>query len=326
VLDLAEELGSDKVHEICTSFAAAHPGFEVPQSILERRRVPFWRHLKLEQDGDIAVLRVWRPESMNALSEQTIGELQDAFHRLAEDDTVKGVVFTSGNGALAGADILGLAALETPEDCRAICLRAHPVQELIENFEKPVVAALDGPVLGGGAEFAMACHARVAGERLMLGQPEVNLGIIPGYGGTQRLPRLIGVERAFELLRTGRSIGAREACAFGFATGQPTKDVVAAAKALIRRHIAGEVALAPVSAAPVALPDKLPAVDIGHHSLAIDAILVDVFRKGLVKPLAQGLEIEADGFARCKQTVDLDIGLTNFIQNGPRTPAAFLHE
>jgi len=326
LLDLAEDLGTDKVHELCTSFAAAHPGFEVPKSIANKQFVQFWRNLKLEQEGDVAILRIWRPESMNALSDQTIAEVKDAFGKLAADDSVKGVIFTSSNGALAGADIHGLAALKTPDECRAICLRAHPVQELIEKFKKPVVAALNGAVLGGGAEFAMTCHARVVGPELMLGQPEVNLGLIPGYGGTQRLPRLIGAERAFELLRTGRSVGAKEACQWGWATGEPAKNVVAAARQLIEAHLAGKIALAPVSTDPVAVPAELPDVDIGHRSLAVDAILVDVFRRGLKKPLAEGLVIEAEGFARCKETVDISIGLTNFIQNGPRTPAAFLHE
>ena len=326
LLDLAEGLGADKVNELCTAYAAAHPGFEVPKSIANKQFVDFWRNVKLETDGDIAILKVWRPESMNALSDQTVAEINDAFGKIGANDALEGVVFTSSNGALAGADINGIAALETPEDCKGICLRAHPIQAMMEAFPKPVVAALNGPVLGGGAEFSMSCHARVVGPGLMLGQPEVNLGLIPGYGGSQRLPRLIGVERAFDLLRTGRPVGAKEATAWGWATGEVTKDPVAAAKDLIHQHVAGKVKLAPVDPAPVTVPDELPAIDVGHHSLKIDEILVGVIRKGLAKPLAEGLNIEAEGFAACKETVDMNIGLTNFIQNGPRTPAAFLHE
>ncbi len=191
---------------------------------------------------------------------------------------------------------------------------------------KPVVAAVDGPVLGGGAELSMCCHARVVGRDLMTGQPEVNLGIIPGYGGTQRLPRLIGVERGVELLRTGRPIGAQEACAWGWATGEPAADPVAAAKDLIRRHLDGKVKLAPVDPKPLSVPDKLPTVNLGHRSLAIDAILVGVIRDGLSRPLDEGLRVESDGFALCKKTVDYDIGMKNFIQNGPRVPAEFMHE
>ena len=189
-----------------------------------------------------------------------------------------------------------------------------------------MVAAVDGPVLGGGAELSMACHARVVGKALVLGQPEVNLGIIPGYGGTQRLPRLIGVERAAKLIRTGASIGAAEACAWGWATGEPADDVLAAARALIAAHHAGLVRLAPVSPEPVPLPPKFPAVDLGHRSLVIDAIVCDVLRRGLARSLDDGLVIEAEGFGRCKATVDMDLGMKNFTQNGPRVPACFMHE
>jgi enoyl-CoA hydratase/carnithine racemase len=172
----------------------------------------------------------------------------------------------------------------------------------------------------------MACHARVVGPHLMLGQPEVNLGIIPGYGGTQRLPRLIGLERALDLLRSGRPVGANEACAWGWATGSPAADVVGAAKDLIRRHLAGEAVVRALDPAPLAVPDRLPSIDIGHHSLVTDTILMSVIRDGLPKPLGEGLAIEAAGFARCRQTVDYDVGMKNFMQNGPRVPAVFLNE
>jgi enoyl-CoA hydratase/3-hydroxyacyl-CoA dehydrogenase len=139
------------------------------------------------------------------------------------------------------------------------------------------------------------------------------------------LPRLIGVERAAQLIRTGQSIGAAEACAWGWAHGEPVDDPVAAAKALLAAHRAGQVALAPVDPAPIAVP-ALPAVDLGHRSLAIDAIVCDVLCRGLAMPLADGLRLEADGFGRCKATVDMDIGMKNFTQNGPRVPAVFMHE
>jgi enoyl-CoA hydratase/carnithine racemase len=250
-------------------------------------------------------------------------ELADAFAELGADAKVKGVVLASHGGALAGADINELAVLKTPAEAADKCRRGHRVLEAIERFGKPVVAAVDGPVLGGGSELSMACHARVVGKDLMLGQPEVNLGIIPGYGGTQRLPRLIGVERAAAMLRTGRTIGAGDACAWGWATGEPAADPVAAAKALIRKD---PTAIRPIDPAHLAVPAILPAVDIGHRSLAIDSILTDVIREGLARDLAAGLEVEAAGFARCKATVDYGIGMTNFIQNGPRVPAVFMNE
>jgi enoyl-CoA hydratase/carnithine racemase len=154
----------------------------------------------------------------------------------------------------------------------------------------------------------------------------VNLGIIPGYGGTQRLPRLVGVERGLELLRTGRPMFAKHACQWGWASGEPTADPVAAAKELIRAHLAGKEKLAPVNPEPLDFPAELPQVALGHHSLAVDAILTDVLKDGLSKPLADGLHSEAEGFARCQQIIDYDIGMKNFIQNGPRVPAVFMHE
>ena len=161
----------------------------MPESIAECELVEFYRNIKVARDGNIAVVSVFRPEVKNALNGPTMTELDAAFKELAADDTVRGVVLTSFDGSLAGADIMELAALRTAEQARDKARDGQVVLDRISAMDKPVVAALDGPVLGGGAELSMACHARVVGPSLMLGQPEVNLGIIPGYGGTQRLPR-----------------------------------------------------------------------------------------------------------------------------------------
>lgn len=326
LVEVADRLGAARVTELCQRYAATHPGFPVPRGIAEGRLGSWQRDVRIERDGDIAIVRVRRPEVKNALCKRAIDEIHAAFVGLAQDPSLAGVVFTSSGGALAGADIHELAALKTAAECEKICVDAHPTQALIAGFAKPVVAALDGPVMGGGAEFAMVCHARVVGLGLQLAQPEVNLGIVPGYGGTQRLPRLIGIERALDLLRTGRVVGAKEACAWGWAHGEPVADPVAAAKALIRQHQAGQVRLAPVDPRPLVVPTPLPPLDIGAHSLAIDAILVDILRRGLAQPLPAGLLVEAAGFGRCRGTVDMDIGMKNFTQNGPRVPAAFMHE
>jgi enoyl-CoA hydratase/carnithine racemase len=294
--------------------------------LVSREELPALRRdVKVAIEGDLATVRVFRPEVKNALRRRTLLELDAVIQELNADPAVRGIVLTSHDGALAGADIGELAALPTPAACERTCLDSHPIFARIEASNKPIVAAVDGPVMGGGAELCMACHARVVGPALALGQPEVNLGIIPGYGGTQRLPRLVGVERAARMLRTGGSIGASDACAWGWAHGAPAADPVAEAKALVRRALAGEITLRAVDPAPLAV-DPLPAVDLGHRSLAIDAILVDVLRRGLARPLAEGLVIEAEGFGRCKPTVDMSIGMNNFVQNGPRVPAAFLHE
>jgi len=326
LLELAEELGGARVRAICEAYAARHPGFPVPPSVAAGRLPEFRRNVLVERDGGLATVVIRRPEVRNALNRETLDELEATIRELDADAGVRGVILTSFDGALGGADIHELASLKTPADCEAISRRGHAVLGAIAALQKPVLAAVDGPVMGGGAELGMACHGRVIGPNLALAQPEVNLGIIPGYGGTQRLPRLVGLERALDLLRTGRSIGAAEAHAWGWATVAPAADFVGAARALLRRHIAGEAKLAPVSPEPVAIPADLPQVDPGHRSRAIDAILVDVVRRGLALPLEEGLALEAEGFGRCKRTVDLDIGMKNFIQNGPRVPAAFLHE
>ncbi len=325
LLEVAEELGADKVHMMCTHFAADNEGFEVPKSIADKKLAKFRAFTKVTRDGDIAVVSVYRPEVKNALSAATIAEIGSAFDELGADDSVKGVIFTSYDGSLAGADIMELAALPSPELCEDICNKTHPIMMKISGLKKPVVAAVDGPVMGGGAEFSMACHARIVGKHLMLSQPEVNLGIIPGYGGTQRLPRLVGVAKAAEMVRTASIVGADEACAIGWAHGTPAKDVMAEAKALIALAIAGEVTLKPVGEPGVAGVEIGP-LDIGHRSLAIDTILVDIMQRGLQLPLSEGLALEAEGFGRCKATVDMTIGMNNFMQNGPRVPALFMHE
>lgn len=326
LLDLAHTLGADEAYRICTSFAAGQRGFEVPRSLLERQPTRFLRDVQVAREGEIAVVTLRRPEVRNSLSERTMRELDAAFAGLEGDREVRGVVLTSYDGAIAGADITELAVLKDAADCERSSSTGQRVLDRIAAFPKPVVAAVDGPVLGGGAELSMACHARVVGPQLVLGQPEVNLGIIPGYGGTQRLPRLVGLERGADMLRTGRTASAAEACAWGWATGEPAADVVGAAKALLRRHLDGTLRLTPMDLSPMPVPEQWPAVDLGHRSLAIDAILVGVLAEGLRLPLDRGLAVESRGFGRCKATVDMDIGMKNFIQNGPRVPAVFLHE
>jgi enoyl-CoA hydratase/3-hydroxyacyl-CoA dehydrogenase len=325
-LELAETLGMDKVHELCAAYATKNPKFPIPPSIAQKKAPGLVRDVLVERDGDLGVVRVFRPEVKNALCARALKELSEAVASLAADAKIKGIVVTSTDGAFAGADINELAALKTPEECEAVCTRGHALLGAIASCPKPVVMAGDGPVLGGGAEMAMTCHARVVGKRLMLGQPEVDLGIIPGYGGTQRLPRLIGLDAALPMLRTGKPIDAATACKLGWAHGEPSADPVRAAKALIHDHLERKVKLGPVDPKPIAVPAKLPAIDVGHRSLAVDAILVDVLRRGLALPLAEGLKIEAQGFARCRRTIDMDIGMKNFQQNGPRVPAVFLHE
>jgi enoyl-CoA hydratase/3-hydroxyacyl-CoA dehydrogenase len=326
LLDLAEERGADELARLCEGYAVGHTGFFVPACVVRRELPRFYRNVTVVRGDDrVALVTVRRPEAMNALSDQTIEELKLVFRELAADNEIVGLVLTGFGGPLAGADITELAQLKTSAEAVAKCQRCHELLSFVEGMVKPVIAAVDGPVLGGGAELSMGCHARVVGPNLMLGQPEVNLGIIPGFGGTQRLPRLVGLERGFEMLRTGRPIGAKEACALGWATGEPTRDPVEKARTLIAAHLRGEK-LPTTNRGPMDVPQTLPVVDLGHHSLAVDAILVDVLRRGLRLTLTEGLAVEAEAFGRCKALVDFEIGMKNFMQNGPRIQAAFLHE
>jgi len=179
LLDLAEELGTDRIHDICTAYADNNPGFEVPRSIREKEFAAFYRNILVDSDDEIAVVTIRRPEVMNALDDQTMEEIRAALEELAADEGIRGVVLTSYDGSIAGADIMELAALKTPEEAAEKCRRGHAVLDAISALEKPVVAAVNGPVLGGGSELCMACHGRVIGKRLMLGQPEGFWGSSP---------------------------------------------------------------------------------------------------------------------------------------------------
>lgn len=326
ILELAAEMGMEHVRDLCLAYQKAHPDFIVPECIQTASMPEFFHNIVIagpDADG-IATLLVRRPEVINALNRKTIDELSAAFDELDRDPAVRGIVFGGFGGGLAGADITELARLEDPEACIETARHGQALTRRIEAMSKPVVAAIDGPVLGGGAEMCMATWARVVGARALIGQPEVNLGIIPGYGGTQRLPRLVGIDRGTQLLRSGQPMTAQQACAWGWATGTPADHPFEQAKELIRKHLSGESPLQPMAQEAIAI-DRLPDVDIGHRSLAIDAILRDVLEAGLQKPLPDGLEEEANAFGRCRLTLDLGIGMSNFMQNGPRVPAVFVN-
>ncbi len=326
LLDVALDLGAERVKAVCEAYAADNPGFPIPQAILDGDLPRFRGNVLVERQGDLATVTVWRPEVHNALSAETMAQLGEVFAELEADDGVRGVVLTGYNGALAGADINELVTLKTEAEAEALCLRGQAIINAMSAMSKPVVAALDGPVLGGGAELVMGCHARVVGKKLRFAQPEVDLGIVPGYGGSQRLPRLVGLEAGMDMLRTARALNAEQAVAAGWAAVGPVDDVLAAARELIGQHLEGRVTLAPVDPAPMDLPATLPSTDIGQRSRTVDGVLVSAIREGLALPLDQGLAAEARAVGRCTQLIDFDIGMKNFMQNGPRVPAVFLHE
>ncbi len=247
-------------------------------------------NLIVDRDGAVAIVTVNRPAVLNALNVATIGELDAVVGELGADDGVRAVVVTgAGTKAfVAGADITELATLG-PDAARRYALAGQRVFTRLERMGKPVVAAINGFALGGGCELAMACTLRLAAETARFGQPEVKLGLIPGYGGTQRLPRLVGQGRALELLLTGELIDAREAWRIGLVNRVVAPaDLLTDARALAASLAAG---------APVAL-----------------RYVMDAVNQGLEMPLAEGLGLEATLFGLAASTEDMREGTSAFLE------------
>ncbi len=176
-----------------------------------------YEYIKVERTPPVVTITLNRPDVLNALTTETFREIEDVLDALAEDDEVRSVILTgAGNRAFAaGADIANLQALESAQQGYAHSKQAHALLVKMQSLPKPVIAAVNGYALGGGCELAMSADIILAAENAKFGQPEVNLGIIPGFGGTQRLPRLVGRTKALELILTGEHISAQEAQAIG---------------------------------------------------------------------------------------------------------------
>jgi len=251
---------------------------------------PALANVVYERKGAIAYVTVNRPKVLNALSKATWADLRTAFEAARDDAFVRGVILTgAGNKAfIAGADIGELAhvtAFEAQQSSRF----GQEVLDLIENLGKPVIAAVNGFALGGGCETAMACTIRIAVEGAKFGQPEVKLGLLPGGGGTQRLPRLIGKGRALQLILSGEMIGAQEAYRIGL-----VNEIVAAADLISR----AEAILNAIAAnAPIAVKFAL-----------------DVTNKGLETSQSEGLLLEASYFGLCAATEDKKEGTSAFLE------------
>ena len=231
--------------------------------------------LQIDRDGAVAVVTVNRPKVLNALNTQTMDELRRTILALRHDDSVRAVILTGAGekSFVAGADISELA-VQTPAGGREHALRGQHVLDLIENMGKPVIAAVNGFALGGGCELAMACTLRIASEHARFGQPEINLGIIPGYAGTQRLARLVGAGRALEILLTGEQISAQEAHRLGL-----VNRVVPAGELM---NEARKLAATLAAKAPIAVRYIIDAVNKGARMTLPEAQVFEATLFGLV--------------------------------------------
>jgi len=265
-----------------------------PPSQSPSRRVMPYDALLLDVTDRIATLTVNRPDKLNALNDALIAELDAAIDEIAGREDIGGVILTgAGRAFVAGADIAELSA-QGPFDGKARALRGQTVFRKLERSSKPVIAAVNGFALGGGCELAMACHMRLAADVAKFAQPEVKLGIGPGYGGSQRLPRLVGRGRALQLLLTGEMIDAAEAYRIGLVNSlHPKDDLMPAATALMRQILAN---------APLAIALCLEAVD-----------------RGLDMPLDEALVLEANHFGLLASSADMAEGMQAFLEKrGPR--------
>ncbi|HEY9007033.1 MAG TPA: enoyl-CoA hydratase-related protein [Ohtaekwangia sp.] len=246
--------------------------------------------IKTHHTNGVLVITISRPDAMNALNVETLDELHKAIHDSSFNSDVKGIVIT-GDGEksfVAGADIKELSSL-SKEEALTLSQKGQQLFKALENSSKPTIAAINGFALGGGCELAMACHIRLATENAKFGQPEVNLGIIPGYGGTQRLAQLVGRGKALELIMTGDMVTAQEAKSLGL-----VNHVVATKTELMELAMAMLTKI--ISKGPVAIANVIKSINAGYS-----------FEDA-------GYTTEAELFAACTTTQDFKEGTSAFIE------------
>ena len=245
-----------------------------------------------EVDGQVGIITINRPKALNALNTEVLTELDDVFRAIDKDDEVRVAIVTGeGRSFIAGADIAQMSELNGTEG-RDMTIQGQKVMELIESINKPVIAAVNGFALGGGNELAMACDIRIASEKAKFGQPEVNLGIIPGYGGTQRLPRLVGKGMAKKLIYSAEMIDAQEAYRIGLV------DEVVPAEELM--EAAEKLAKTIMSKAPIAI--KMAKVAINN---------------GINTDLTIGVQFEAESYTSTFVSEDRVEGMKAFVEKRP---------
>jgi len=246
--------------------------------------------VQYEKKGAIAYITLNRPKVLNALNKRAVTDLRTAFEDARDDSEIRGAIFTgAGDKAfIAGADINEVAS-DTPVEAEEKTRRGHDLMDLIENLGKPVIAAVNGFALGGGCEAALACTIRLASASAKFGLPEVKLGIIPGYGGTQRLPRLVGKGVAMQLILSGAMIDAAEAHRVGLVNEVlPGPELIGRAEAILTQ--------------------------IGANAPLSIRYAMEAINKGAETSLAEGLVIESTFVAICTSTEDKKEGTTAFLE------------
>jgi enoyl-CoA hydratase/carnithine racemase len=248
------------------------------------------QYVKVTKEDRVAILTVDNPP-VNALTQLVVTEFQSALEEMWADDEVKVIVVTGGGQMvfIAGADINAILELKTPAGANEVVRQVHDLFQRIDNSSKPIIAAINGHCIGAGIEFAMACHIRIANSRAMFGHTEISLGIIPGFGGTQRLPRLVGRGKALELILTGDRITGAEAASIG----------------LVNKAVPGTE----VMKTAVGLARKIASFGRPSITAAVEAV-----NEGLEVSLEEGLEIEAAKFSSLVETEDMREGLTAFLE------------
>ncbi|GGG39976.1 enoyl-CoA hydratase [Croceivirga lutea] len=249
-----------------------------------------YENIYIEEEGSIATITIDRPKKLNALNKQTIHELHVAFKELEEDKTVKVILITgSGEKAfVAGADISEFSDFGIAKGGELAAKGQEILFDFVENLSKPVIAAVNGFALGGGLELAMACHFRVASYNAKMGLPEVTLGLIPGYGGTQRLPQLVGKGRAFEMITTAAMISAEQALDYGLVNYVVEQEEILP----LCKKLAGKIS----NNSSVAISQAIKAVNAGYKSEL------------------NGYAVEIDAFGKCFGTNDFKEGTTAFLE------------
>ena len=251
-----------------------------------------YKNIIFDKKDGIGYVAMNRPKALNALNTEVLTELDDVFRAIDKDDEVRVAIVTGeGRSFIAGADIAQMSELNGTEG-RDMTIQGQKVMELIESINKPVIAAVNGFALGGGNELAMACDIRIASEKAKFGQPEVNLGIIPGYGGTQRLPRLVGKGMAKKLIYSAEMIDAQEAYRIGLV------DEVVPAEELM--EAAEKLAKTIMSKAPIAI--KMAKVAINN---------------GINTDLTIGVQFEAESYTSTFVSEDRVEGMKAFVEKRP---------